>query len=207
VLQHNDPSCHVSCLRTPPPATVVADLGGSANAMKIVMLLVITLTCAGCMSERRRPHEYWEQQLTEIAPAYHEQISLIQLIANPRAFKDHYVRVEGYLNMEFERDRLFLHKIDRDEWLESNGVSIGICSADTVKKLRALSDHYVFIEGKVWYQDGAVTIWNITRVERSGLPEIVLLSIEESRDSGANEALRPTTTAVTPPAGQEPRQP
>jgi hypothetical protein len=171
--------------------------------VKIVAIVGIALLASGCVSDSQRPHEYWERQLTEIPPGYHEEISLIRLVANPRAYKDHYVRVEGYLHMEFERDKLFLHKDDYEEWLESNSVRIGICGADAVKKLRSLSDHYVFVEGKVWCDkdDDAATLWNITRVERSGLPEIVPLSIDDSGDKQPNKAPLQTPGSGTPAAG------
>lgn len=149
---------------------------------KLIAILGIALLGSGCASDSQQPHSYWEQQLTETAPVSHEQISLIRLIANPREFKDRYVRVEGYLHMEFERDRLFLHRDDCVEWLDANGIGIGICRPDVVKKLHSLSDHYVFVEGKVWCDkdNAVVTLWNITRVERSGLPTIVTLPIDET---------------------------
>ena len=93
---------------------------------------------------------------------------MIRLIANPREYNGQYVRAFGYLRMVFEGDRLFVQKVDCDQALDTNGVSIGICRADMTKELRALSAQYVLIEGKVWCKsDGAsLTLWNVTRVER-----------------------------------------
>jgi len=181
--------------------------------MRIVLTTVlVSLLTGGCVADRERSHAYWEKQLEETPPdsLYYEQVSLIRLIANPRDYSGRYVRVFGYLHMEFERDAVFIGKVDCEQWLEPNSISIGICRRDISEKLKALSDQYVFLEGKFYLSSvGSSTLWNITRVERSGLPEIVPLSIDDSRDKQPNKPpLRmpvsgtPAASApVAPPSG------
>jgi hypothetical protein len=131
-------------------------------------MLLVPLVVGGCIADRERSHEYWEKQLTETPPASisPEEVSLIRLIANPRDYNGHYVRVFGYLHMEFERDAVFVGKVDCEQWLEPNSLSIGICRKEISEKLRSLSDQYVFLEGKFYLSSlGSSTLWNITRAQ------------------------------------------
>src|SRR6185503_1074689 len=51
-----------------------------------------------------------------------EDVSLIALIANPKEFDGHKVRVMGYLNLEFEGNCIYLHKEDYDQAITKNGL-------------------------------------------------------------------------------------
>ena len=72
-------------------------------------------------------------------------VSLIQLIANPVAYHERPVRVEGFLSLEFEGTALYLHREDYEHGLLRNSVCIadrGILERRGARDLR-----YVLIEG------------------------------------------------------------
>jgi len=51
-----------------------------------------------------------------------DNVSLITLIANPKQFDGHKVRVIGYLNLEFEGNGIFVHKEDYDQGIPKNAL-------------------------------------------------------------------------------------
>jgi hypothetical protein len=145
--------------------------------MRLVLILaVIVLAGAGCTSTDNYPREYWSKQLDAPDPKearFPEEVSLIRLIANPDNFDGRYVRVLGYLHMEFERNAIFIRKEDCDQWLETNSIRIGIAKSEVTKQMRKLSDRYVLLEGRFYNERGASkgTIWRVTRVEPNFTPK------------------------------------
>ena len=139
--------------------------------MRRTLIIAFTvLLTAGCTAPANRSPEDWIKELEEPDPkeaAFPEEVSLIRLIANPREYDGRYIRVYGYLHMEFERDALFIHREDCEQWLEPNSVDIGISKGAMSKKMRGLSDRYVFLEGKFYYRKGDEkgTLWRVTRTE------------------------------------------
>lgn len=95
---------------------------------------------------------------------------MVQLIAAPEKFDGKFVRVFGFLNLEFEGDSLYLHREDLVQGLVRNGVWVNRTEA-MERDRKKLSRHYVLIEGVFDSQDhghmglfgGALK--NITRIE------------------------------------------
>ncbi len=82
-------------------------------------------------------------------------VSLVQLIANPELWDGRYIRVMGFLNLEFEGNRLYLH---RDDWkyaLNRNGIGV-LSSVEMNNKWKSLNRKHVLIEG-VFRDFGATT--------------------------------------------------
>ncbi|HYJ05111.1 MAG TPA: hypothetical protein VEX43_08255 [Chthoniobacterales bacterium] len=104
-----------------------------------------------------------------------EDVSMVQLIATPEKFDGKFIRVSGFLNLEFEGDSLYLHRDDLFQGLVRNGVWVDRTEA-MERERKKLNKHYVMIEGIFSAQHhghmglfgGAIT--NITRVEPS-VPE------------------------------------
>ena len=71
-------------------------------------------------------------------------VSMIQLIANPEKYDGKYVRVMGFLRLEFEGNGLYLHREDYEESLYKNGVWVHV--AEIVAN-RQFNMKYVLIEG------------------------------------------------------------
>ncbi|WP_395751049.1 hypothetical protein [Prosthecobacter sp.] len=71
-----------------------------------------------------------------------QSVSLIQLIANPKAYDGVRVRVIGFLNVEFEGDAIYLHEDDFKHSITKNGLWV---DASSIKP--GLKQKYVLIEG------------------------------------------------------------
>ena len=73
-------------------------------------------------------------------------VSLIQLIANPEKYQGKFVRVIGYVHLEFEGNAIYLHQEDYTRHLSRNGLWLDIC--DRIRSERhKYSDRYCLIEG------------------------------------------------------------
>ncbi|MDP3543694.1 MAG: hypothetical protein Q8T11_14595 [Elusimicrobiota bacterium] len=82
--------------------------------------------------------------------AEHLDVSLIQLIANPKAYDGKLVRVTGYVRLEFEGNGVFLHSEDYKYRITKNGLWIDAPenirkSPKTFKK--EFNRKFVLIEG------------------------------------------------------------
>jgi hypothetical protein len=96
-------------------------------------------------------------------------VSLIQLIANPEKYDGEQVEVIGFLRLEFEGNRIYLHEVDYTHNIGENAVRIGI----TKKQMKDLEDknmHYVFVVGRFkagqrGTSNANGTIVDITKVE------------------------------------------
>jgi hypothetical protein len=171
------------------------------NRMRPTIILVaVALAGGGCTSTDNRSPEYWVKQLDEPVPpeaSHPEEVSLIRLIASPHEFDGHYVRVLGYLHMEFERDAVFIRKEDCDQWLEINCVKIGVSRPEMKKKMEELSDRYVLLEGTFYYkkEDWNGTIWRVSRVEPNFTPKEL---IERMKETSPNQPPLRTPGSGTP---------
>ena len=97
----------------------------------LVLLLVFLSSCAHPQKD---------------SPWSIEDVSLIRLIATPSQYDGKKVRIVGFLHMEFEGDAVYLHKEDYERGTWKNGLWVS-GDGDMYATLRALSDHYVLIEG------------------------------------------------------------
>jgi hypothetical protein len=76
-----------------------------------------------------------------------QQVSLIQIIANPDLFEGKRVRFVAFFHLEFEDSGLYLHKEDSDQMLSENSVWIDLPSDIDQALVKKLNNHYVHCEG------------------------------------------------------------
>ncbi|MNM57512.1 hypothetical protein D3C81_687150 [compost metagenome] len=76
-----------------------------------------------------------------------QDVSLIQLIANPDQFNGKDVRVIGFLHLEFEGDAVYSHRDDYEYSIHKNSVSINL-SESQIGSWRKLSGGYVIVQGR-----------------------------------------------------------
>jgi hypothetical protein len=76
-------------------------------------------------------------------PDMGEEVSLIQLIANPDAYDGKRVRVLGYLHLEFEGDEIYLHREDFDYSIMKDAIWINMPTDITTVQRKAINDRYV----------------------------------------------------------------
>jgi hypothetical protein len=74
-------------------------------------------------------------------------VSLIQLIANPKDYDGKIVRVIGFAKLEFEGDAIYFHEDDYKHSISKNGLWIDV-SEDMLKRKAKLDRKYVLIEGQ-----------------------------------------------------------
>jgi len=79
-----------------------------------------------------------------IGAAEPTDVGMVQLLANPEKFHGKFIRVEGFLRLEFEGDALYLHKEDYANGLTKNAVWVDMPQDTQHTKLNM---HYVLIEG------------------------------------------------------------
>jgi hypothetical protein len=70
-------------------------------------------------------------------------VSLIELIANPSKYDHKTVRIVGYLHLEFEGNAIYLHKEDFQYSLSRNALWIEVPKDMTKEQMKAVNDHYV----------------------------------------------------------------
>ena len=75
-----------------------------------------------------------------------EDVSMVQLIATPEKYDGKFVRVFGYLILEFEGDAVYLHREDLVQGLSRNALWVDRTEA-MERDEKKLSGHYVLIEG------------------------------------------------------------
>jgi hypothetical protein len=74
-------------------------------------------------------------------------VSLINLIATPEKYQGKIVRVEGYLDIEFEGNAIYIHKEDYEHSLLKNAIWIDFSRDEMTKYTKAFNEKYVIIEG------------------------------------------------------------
>jgi hypothetical protein len=73
-------------------------------------------------------------------------VSIVQLIANPKDYDGKVVRVIGFVKLDFEGDAVYLHKEDYKHGVSKNGLWIQV--TDEIRKDRKKFDEkYVLVEG------------------------------------------------------------
>jgi hypothetical protein len=76
-----------------------------------------------------------------------QDVSMIQLIANPQAWDGKHIRVIGFLRLEFEGDALYLHKEDYVHGIATDAVWIDRPASLTSAQQNAINSDYVICEG------------------------------------------------------------
>jgi hypothetical protein len=73
-------------------------------------------------------------------------VSIIRLIATPEKFDGKYVRVVGFVSLEFEGTAIYLHKDDYQYKLIKNCLWLNLDS-DTARAFEKFDQKYVMVEG------------------------------------------------------------
>jgi hypothetical protein len=76
-----------------------------------------------------------------------QDVSIIELIANGSSFHDRLVRVEGFMNIEFEGRALYLHKEDWSIGLLKNSLSVDLLLEELGGIGGCRNRSYVLLEG------------------------------------------------------------
>jgi len=114
--------------------------------MKFHALFVLTALCLlPGLTASAQETGYYPKGGPDVAA---ENVSLIQLIANPKAYDQKVVRIVGYLHLEFEGDVLYLHREDFDYGLTENGIWINLPKDITPAQVKAINDRYVICTGR-----------------------------------------------------------
>lgn len=98
-----------------------------------------------------------------------EQVSIIDLIANPEKYQGSQVIIGGFLSLEFEGNAIYLHRDDFENRIYKNGLW---CTIDLVK-YKVFDEKYVIIEGNFDAKDkGHMRLWSgtINDISRAWLP-------------------------------------
>jgi hypothetical protein len=74
-------------------------------------------------------------------------VSIVSLIATPEKYHERRVQVEGYLNLEFEGNAIYLHKEDYEKGLTKNGFWVEFSDKLSKTEINKLNKGYVLIEG------------------------------------------------------------
>jgi hypothetical protein len=73
-------------------------------------------------------------------------VSLVQLIANPKDYDGKVVRVTGFVTIEFEGNAVYLHQEDFKHNITKNGLWIDVPD-DMLKRYAEFDKKYVVLEG------------------------------------------------------------
>jgi len=73
-------------------------------------------------------------------------VSLVQLIANPKDYHGKVVRVIGFVRLEFEGNAIYLHQEDYEHDITKNGLWIDVTD-DIREKQKDYDQKYVLLEG------------------------------------------------------------
>jgi hypothetical protein len=88
---------------------------------------------------------YYPKGGPDIGP---ENVSLIQLIANPQLYDQKRIRFIGYLHLEFEGDAIYFHRDDFLYGITNDAVWINLPKDIKPDQLKAVNDHYVICSAK-----------------------------------------------------------
>jgi hypothetical protein len=80
----------------------------------------------------------------QVSLARAEQVSIIQLIANPTKYDGHRVDLQAFLSVEFEGTAAYLSKDDYDHLITKNAVWIAF-DKKSLAEAQALREQYVFL--------------------------------------------------------------
>ena len=115
---------------------------------------VLLLACGPSQQARRVPSStlplvpspLYPSPVVLASPLYGERVSLVRVLADPKAWHGRAVRVGGYMHLEFEGNQLCLHREDVEFLVLTNCVWL---SVPNTPEVMAINDRYVAVEGVV----------------------------------------------------------
>ena len=108
------------------------------NVRNLVLLLAILIVSSPATSSQLAG--YYPQGGPDNGP---QEVSLIQLIANPQNYDKKRIRLIGYLHLEFEGDAIYLHHEDFEFGIAKDAIWINLPKDITRAQIKAVNDHYV----------------------------------------------------------------
>lgn len=109
--------------------------------------------------------------IVPVMAAEPENVTLVQLIADPQKFDGKLIRVIGFLRLEFEGDVLYLHREDYEHAILGDGIWVD-ATPEIAKQKQTLNTHYVLLEGVFDSKDrGHMGMWSgrLTKIRRAEL--------------------------------------
>jgi hypothetical protein len=92
------------------------------------------------------PTPPFESPIILASPLDAERVSLVRILADPNVLDGTPVRVGGYMHLEFEGNKLCLHRDDVEFMIWTNCVWLDVPNDP---QLKTINDRYVFVEGVV----------------------------------------------------------
>ncbi|RYZ98847.1 MAG: hypothetical protein EOP47_18305 [Sphingobacteriaceae bacterium] len=129
-----------------------------------ILLLSLILLFAYCSNPSKQATPVADTAKKIINSKYAGDISMINLIANPEKYEGYLVRVHGYLNLQFESDRLYFHKEDYNNSIRENSLWVSGRGDEKFTEAMKCNNHYVLIEGTFSNINGGL-LENIDRIE------------------------------------------
>ncbi len=158
--------------------------------LRPLLACVAAGTFPACMSEVGLP------PVTRVVQAAEPtDVSLIQLIANPTAHNGTRVRVEGFCNLQFEGNSIYLHKDDYDWMISKNALWLSVGYPPPPQFLGA-SGRYCLVEGT----------FSSSNTGHMGMRSGALEDISRLEASPSREELRAGARrrpGGSPPAGEQ----
>ncbi len=151
----NEPSSHA---RPRQRSLILGLVRPHSHTLSLLRLFAVSAFACGIASCR------------EASAPVSEGVSIIQLVAAPRAWDGRLVRAVGFLRLEFEGDALYLHEQDFRHRLSDNGLAVDI--PEDFLRRADLSMNYVLVEGVFRAsdpRDAASFAGRITAIRRAEL--------------------------------------
>jgi hypothetical protein len=80
-------------------------------------------------------------------PASADDVSIVQVIANPERYDGRRVQLIGFLRIEFEGTAVYLHREDYERGIDKNALWINIPTGMSKPQSDAVNGHYVICLG------------------------------------------------------------
>jgi hypothetical protein len=85
--------------------------------LSVLFLSCFIAGCAGIQKDNKPTVETRDRSKISTTDYVDEGVSMIQLLANPEKYRNLIICVQGFLNLEFEGNALYMHKEDYEECL------------------------------------------------------------------------------------------
>lgn len=96
-------------------------------------------------------------------------VGMVALLSAPQKYEGRFIRVIGFVSIEFEGEAIYLHEEDYRHGLIKNSLSLRLSESQR-KQFKGLSPKYMLIEGVIYANgpeqtESSGAIGNITRFE------------------------------------------
>lgn len=134
------------------PGGVQALASGTMRSMTRLLLIAMLLAVCASNAKAQEPID----------------ISMVRLLAEPKAYHGKLIRVSGFLHVGFEDNGLYLHKEDFDQALFANGIWVAL-SGKAESEAVKFNNTYVLMVGRFDARNtGHMGMWSgsLTDIQR-----------------------------------------